>query len=187
MVDPLPALELGAALGIDHHEGTARLFARRQPGDQIDQAGLTGLVLHHEQLDPLVAALGAGTRLEGGIGGGEGGGGAAQVGIDLAQDLAGDLAYLAAEGLLGHQPLAPDRDAVPGLLIAHPLLAVGQLDYPDLTKLAIPRQCAHPGGTTRCPLKARSLTHFHLLCRQGGASPAGQYHGQIDFVHLVFP
>ncbi|MNJ55179.1 hypothetical protein D3C77_506540 [compost metagenome] len=187
VVDPLPALELSPALGIDHHEGAARHVARREPGDQVDQPGLAGLILHHEQLDPLVAALGSGAGLEGGIARGEGGSRAGHIGIDLAQHLAGDLAYLTPEGLLGHQHLPPDRDAVPGLLVAHSLLAIGQLDGPHLTKLALSRQRADPRSTARCSQQTGNLIHFHLFCRHGGASPAGQYHGQIDFVHLVFP
>ncbi|MOA00793.1 hypothetical protein D3C78_1201680 [compost metagenome] len=147
MVNPLPALELVAALGIYHHEGTARLLACSEPGDQVDQSGLAGLILHHEQLDPLVAALGSGAGLEGGIGGGEGGGRARQVGIYLAQHGAGHLVDLAPQGLIGHQHLTPDRDALPGLLITHPLLAIGQRHRPHLAKLAIPcGEGAYPGG-----------------------------------------
>ena len=188
VIDPLPALELAAALGIYHHEGTARLLARSEPGDQVDQAGLTGLILHHEQLDLLVAALGSGAGFEGSIGRGEGGGRARQVGIYLAQHGAGHLVDLAPQGLIGHQHLTPDRDALPGLLITHSLLAVGQLDDPYLAKLAIPcGEGAYPGGAAHSAGQVGDLVHFHLFCRHGGASPAGQYHGQIDFVHLVFP
>ncbi|MOA00796.1 hypothetical protein D3C78_1201710 [compost metagenome] len=188
MVDPLPALELAAALGIDHHEGTAGLFARREPGDQIDQSGLAGLILHHEQFDLFVAPLGAAAGLEGGVAGREGDGRARQVGIYLAQHGAGHLVDLAPQGLIGHQHLAPHRNALPGLLIAYPLLAIGQRHRPHLAKLAIPcGEGADPGGAAHRTGQVGDLVHFHLFCRHGGASPAGQHDGQIDFVHLVFP
>ncbi|MNI45394.1 hypothetical protein D3C73_998170 [compost metagenome] len=188
VVDPLPALELAAGLGVDHHEGAARLLAGGEPGDQIDQSGLAGLILHHEQFDLFVAPLGAAAGLEGGVAGREGDGRARQVGIYLAQHGAGHLVDLAPQGLIGHQHLTPDRDALPGLLITNSLLAIGQRHRPHLAKLAIPcSEGTDPGGAAHRAGQVGDLVHFHLFCRHGGASPAGQHDGQIDFVHLVFP
>ena len=191
MVDPLPAFELAAGLGVDHHEGAARFLAGGEPGDQIDQSGLAGLILHHEQLDLFVAPLGTAASLACGVAGGEGNGRARQVGIDLAQHGAGHLVDLAPQRLIGHQNLAPHRNPLPGLLIAYPLLAIGQRHRPHLAKLAIPgakgAKGANLGGATHRTGQVGDLVHFHLFCRHGGASPAGQHDGQIDFVHLVFP
>nr|WP_227656744.1 hypothetical protein [Aeromonas caviae] len=66
-----PSVELAAGLGVDHHEGRS-VPCWRRARNQIDQSGLAGLILHHEQLDLFVAPLGTAASLACGVAGGEG-------------------------------------------------------------------------------------------------------------------
>ena len=189
VVDPLPAFELLTALGIKNDEGAAWLVTFGDEGDLINQPGQPVLILHHVEFDLLVAPLAARLGFAGGILWREGGDRACHILIDLAQHAPAGLLQLAVQALVSYHHLTHYRDAVPDLLVADPLLAVGQLDHPHLTKLAIFQLQGTTRGTEAChgPDAVCRYVDLYLLRRQCGASPAGQRNGQINFIHLFFP